>query len=265
MRITYRREHVRDYWARRWDEVPADASMENKNVYPLKYSEMIIDSLDNRILEAGCGAGRILRYYKDMGYNIVGFDFIKGAIEKLKRVDPELNVEVGDITHLSFKNDSFSCVLAFGLFHSLENDLHQAIQETHRVLEPGGKICASFRADNIQTRLNDWYTDFLARKKDGTNSSVQFHKMNLTRTEFIHLIERFGFEVEMVYNVVNMPLLYKFKFFRRRDHKDFHESSARKEGYMLSWLGRIIQRILMRCFPKQFCNIYVAIAKKVEN
>ncbi len=68
-----------------------------------------------KILEAGCGAGRILRYYHDRGYDIIGIDFIDVAISKLKEIDPTLQAEVGDITSLGFADQSFRYVLAFGL------------------------------------------------------------------------------------------------------------------------------------------------------
>jgi ubiquinone/menaquinone biosynthesis C-methylase UbiE len=66
---------------------------------------------------------------------------------------------VGDITDLRFENESFKYILAFGLYHNLEHGLDQSIKETYRVLENGGSVCASFRADNIQTKLTDWLTE----------------------------------------------------------------------------------------------------------
>jgi hypothetical protein len=62
MRITYRKQYVKEYWAKRWEGIPADVPMENAYVYPLKYAELTITSKDGRILEVGCGAGRILKY-----------------------------------------------------------------------------------------------------------------------------------------------------------------------------------------------------------
>jgi SAM-dependent methyltransferase len=260
MRVTYRSRGVKEYWAARWEEIPADVPMENKGAYPLKYAEMAIQGGRARILEAGCGAGRVLRYYHDRGHDIVGIDFISVAIEKLQAVDNSLNVETGVITDLHFQDSEFDCVLAFGLYHNLLDHLDLAVQETFRVLKTGGRVCASFRADNIQTRMTDWLAD---RTKAPMLGKKEFHKLNLTRNEFQSLFERAGFAVEFVDPVENMPILYKFRFFRAAAHKQFDENKARMEGYMLSWLGRGLQNILMRYFPDQFCNIYVLIARKV--
>jgi SAM-dependent methyltransferase len=262
MRITYRARGVKEYWTARWDEIPADAPMENPDVYPLKYAQMTVKDKTGKILEAGCGAGRILRYYHDRGYDIIGIDFIDVAIGKLKEIDLTLKAEVGDITNLRFADQSFRYVLAFGLYHNLEHGLDKAIQETHRVLEQGGLVCASFRADNIQTRLTDRLADKKTKNKDGESKMRSFHKMNLTRSEYEQLFTKAGFAIDFVGPVENMPILYKFAFFRSASHKQFDENKARAEGYRLSWIGQRMQNFLMRYFPDQFCNIYVLIARK---
>lgn len=259
MRITYRYADNKDYWTKRWADIPADKPMENHDAYPLKYAEMTVTAKDGPILEAGCGAGRILRYYHDHGYDITGMDFIPVAIEKLKAIDPTLKAEVGDITRLRYPDQSFQYVLAFGLYHNLENGLEQAISETYRVLKKGGSVCASFRADNIQTRLTDWLTERRTKDKSGPKS---FHKMNLTRGEYVALFTKAGFVVDRVMTVENMPILYKFAAFRARDHKVFNENKGRKEGYRLSPIGNLLQRTLMKAAPAQFCNIYVLIAHR---
>jgi len=262
MRITYRSASNKNYWTKRWDDIPADVPMENPSVYPLKYAQLAVTGKDGKLLEAGCGAGRVLRYYHERGYDIVGIDFIDAVVGKLKDADASLNVEVGDIESLRFANQSFRYVLAFGLFHNLEHGLDKAVSETYRVLEKGGSVCASFRADNIQTKLTDWLAARRAKNRDQENEARHFHKMNLTRNEFEQLFVRAGFIVDSVYPVENMPILYKFPYFRSAGHKRFDENRARAEGYRLSWVGQRLQSFLMRFFPDQFCNIYVLIARK---
>lgn len=259
MRITYRSRSVKEYWTSRWDDIPADEPMANAEVYPLKYAEQTVIDRKGTVLEAGCGAGRILRFYHDLGMDIVGIDFIPVAIEKLKEIDSTLKVEVGDVTDLRFENGTFKYVLAFGLYHNLEKGLDKSIEETYRVLDHGGSVCASFRADNIQTRLTDWLSE---RGPKQSKEHKSFHKMNLTCAEFKQAFEKVGFLVDSIVPVSNMPLLYKSSFFRVSEHKVFNENLARTEGYRLSWLGQWLQSSLMFLFPMQFCNIFVLIAHK---
>ena len=90
---------------------------------------MTIQNKEGKILEAGCGAGRILRYYHNNGYSIEGFDYIENAINKLREIDSTLDIEVADICNLPYKDNSFDYILAFGLYHNLENNLDKAIYE----------------------------------------------------------------------------------------------------------------------------------------
>jgi len=266
VRITYRHKDNKVYWTKRWNDIVADFAMTNSAVYPLKYAlETVGQDKTKKILEAGCGAGRILRYFSEKEYDIVGMDFTESAIFKLKKTDPTLKVEVGDITDLEYADECFSYILAFGLYHNLElESLKKAVLETNRVLLPGGKVCASFRADNIQTLLTDWLTGHRSRNIGIDIKPDKFHKLNLKKNEFRRLFEENGFVVEKMYPVENMPILYKFKFFRSKNHKIFNENIARKEGYLLSRFGNILQGVLMKIFPDEFCNIFVLIAQKNE-
>jgi SAM-dependent methyltransferase len=263
VRITYRNADNKNYWTKRWADIPPDKPMENHDAYPLKYAELAVTAKDGPILEAGCGAGRILRYYHDRGYDITGIDFIEVAISKLKAIDPTLKAEVGDITQLRFPDAAFKYVLAFGLYHNLEHGLDRAVKETWRVLRKDGLVCASFRADNIQTRLTDWLADRRA-KAPKAGAPRSFHKMNLTRNEYASLFTKAGFTIDAIYPVENMPILYKFAFFRAPSHRVFDENNARKEGYRLSGFGGMLQKGLMRFLPDQFCNIYVLIARRTS-
>ncbi len=265
MRITYRDKTVKEYWEKRWSDIPIDASMENSNIYPIKYAKLTIKSNKGKILEAGCGAGRILRYYKDRGYDIIGMDFIDPIIKRLKKTDPNLNVAFGDIANLKYDNQTFRAILAFGIYHNLEKGLTQAIHETYRVLEPGGKVCASFRADNIQTWLTDWLFEYRFRKNGNNNYEKKFHKINLKHSEVVDLFQAAGFHIHTIYPVENMPIFYKFAFLRSQKHKKFNENIARKEGYKLSSIGNILQKAMMHYFPKQFCNLFVIIAQRPKS
>ena len=257
MRITYRSKDNYQYWRDRWLEIESDDAMINDNYYPLKYSNMVVNNKNEKILEAGCGAGRILRHYHDKNFKITGIDFIKEAIDKLKKVDTSLDVKHGTILNLEFENNYFDIVLAFGLYHNFQSeDLDKSLSETYRVLKHGGKLCASFRSDNIQELIVDII------RGEANSEEKKFHKLNLKKNEFKNLIEKSGFKINKIFSVQNMPFLYKFSFFRSPDHRKFNENKGRIEGYKLSFFGNFIQKCLMRFFPDSFCNIYLILAEK---
>ena len=106
----------------RWDNIDADEIMINENEYPLKYAikTIIKKDKDQKILEAGCGAGRVLSYLHSKKYDVIGFDFIESAIKKIKLRYNEINVEVGNILNTRFEDNFFDTILSFGLYHNFQ-------------------------------------------------------------------------------------------------------------------------------------------------
>lgn len=262
MRITYRSQSNKEYWEKRWAACDVDDPMENADAYPLKYAQMAVRSKEGHILEAGCGTGRILRYYASRGHKITGMDFVESAVLRIKRADPSLDVHVADITKLPFQDGAFRYVLAFGLYHNLETGLETALRESWRVLEKDGLLCASFRADNFHTRLSDWLEEHRARREHRAMGERKFHKRSLTRRECVTSLEAAGFEVQSIHEASNMPIFYKFSWLRAKNHRVFDEHRGRKEGYRLSPFAERFAAGLMKLWPAQFCNLYVVIARK---
>jgi len=245
------------YWEDRWGRIPADDGELNLERYPGKYAKTAIQKGGEPVLEAGCGAGRVLIYYHRKGLNITGMDYVQGAVDKIKSLEPDINVTAEDIRNLPYEHGQFGVVLAFGLYHSLEDGIDLAFSETRRVMRPGGILCASMRADNLQNRIVDW----LASRNTLKDAEVSFHKLNLRRSEFKKMLDDAGFDLEEMHYVENMPFLYKFRIFRHRNHDKFDEHAARGEGYRLSALGSALQKCLFGLFPGSFCNINVAVAR----
>lgn len=257
MRITYRAHGGnRVYWNKRWDVIPADVGRLNLDRYPGRYADRVAAMTKGRILEAGCGAGRVLLHYHRRGREIVGMDFIPAILRKIRAGTPGVPLAAGDALALPFADKSFAAVLAFGLYHNLERGFDAALRETRRVLEDGGVLCASLRADNLQNRIGDW----MESRKTAPNAVKQFHKANYSLGEIRAVLRRAGFAVAREEFVENMPFLYKFAAFRHKTHRPFDEHVARAEGYRLSALGRWIQNALIALFPAAFCNIFVVTA-----
>jgi len=256
MRDTFRFKNNYKYWHDRWDNIDVDESMVNSNIYPLKNAISLIgNDRKEEILEAGCGNGRLLRYYHEKKFKITGIDFIKISIEKILKADNTISAFHASIFEMPFKNDKFMYVLAFGLYHNFQNNALDALNETNRVMMKDGLICASFRADNFQNRAIDLLYNLNYK---GDKSNQYFHKRNFSKKDLIRLFEKSNFSIIKIEPTVNVSFLFKLKYFRG---KAFDEKKGRKSGYKLSLLGKVVHRILMN-FPNQYCNLYVVYAKK---
>jgi SAM-dependent methyltransferase len=255
MRKTYREKKSAEYWTTRWNEIPVDAPAEGHDSYPLLYANIVVRDRDDEVLELGCGAGRLLRYYHSKGAKIVGVDNVAAAITKLQACDPELRVVHADARTLPFETERFTTVLCFGVYHSLEYDVAAAISETFRVLRRGGRLCAEFRSDSLHNRMIDYY------KGLGKHAS-EFHKWNYRRREARAMLGHAGFLIESEYASLNMPLLYHVPFLRHPSQRRSDEHSARISGYRLrAWL-QTLHSIGLRLLPALFANEFIFVCRK---
>ncbi len=255
MRKTYREKKSPEYWITRWNQIPVDAPAEGHDSYPLLYANMVVRDRDGEVLELGCGAGRLLRYYHARGTRIVGVDNVAPVITKLQACDPELRVVHADARTLPFETGRFTTVLCFGVYHSLEDDVAAAISETFRVLRPGGRLCAEFRSDSLHNRMIDYY-------KGRGKHATEFHKWNYRRQEARAMLKQAGFLIEKEYSALNMPLLYHVPFLRHPSQRHSDEHSARISGYRLrTWL-QTLHSVGLRLLPGLLANEYIFVGRK---
>lgn len=107
-----------------------------------------------KILDSGCGNGRLFKVLKEKNVQYYGIDFSEKLIELAKKEFPEGNFQVGNALKLPFPDQFFDKVYSISVLHHLPSrDFRiQYLKEAKRVLKPGGTLI-----------LRVW--DFWKRKK----------------------------------------------------------------------------------------------------
>lgn len=256
MRKAYRYESNPEYWNRRWREAERDPdSFSDLSIYPIRYAEMVMDDRRLHAAELGAGLGRLLKHYRYTGYDLVGIERSEIAVDVLRAEDPALPIQVGDVRELPYADGEFDIILAFGLYHNIEEGMERALAETARCLKPGGRFCISMRPDNLEMRLNEWYW-----RRGGAGSGPRsFHRWLVAEDEFRQVLARHGLRTDRLYRARNVSLLYRIPWLRERARA---EAERRSRGYRLNALGRILDRVLRSLFPSQFCNVIVYLGRK---
>jgi ubiquinone/menaquinone biosynthesis C-methylase UbiE len=128
--------------------VPAQLEFATKTPYDSRVLELRLRLLDEHctgkdVLDLCCGSGTYVHHLVDRAKSIVGIDFsrklLEAAASKIQRSgNGKMTAFVeGDATSLPFAAASFDTVFSIASLYYVPN-LQQAIQETARVLRPGG-------------------------------------------------------------------------------------------------------------------------------
>lgn len=92
----------------------------------------------DRVLDLGCGSGRVMVWNRPSGAYHAGLDvspfFAREARESV-------DLALGDLRRLPFADGSFNKAYALDVFEHLSREaLRQMLDEIYRVLEPGGQV-----------------------------------------------------------------------------------------------------------------------------
>ncbi|HTL30288.1 MAG TPA: class I SAM-dependent methyltransferase [Tepidisphaeraceae bacterium] len=101
-------------------------------------------SSHRRVLDFGCGCGRILRHWRKEAETVhfVGTDYNPVLVEWTRNAFPELEILRNETDlKLPFHNDEFDLIYAISVFTHLDEDRQQFwMNELRRVLRPGGTL-----------------------------------------------------------------------------------------------------------------------------
>jgi len=101
-----------------------------------------------RVLDIGCADGFITEEIaRKAGGPVTGIDIDADAVERSTARFPNLDLRVADAARLPFKKREFDAVITSFTLMWID-DIHRAVKEALRVLEPGGVFLATGEPDH---------------------------------------------------------------------------------------------------------------------
>jgi len=101
--------------------------------------------LAGKILDAGCGSGRDLAAFKNLGFEAVGIDASKELVEIAKN-NSKANVYEKTFDQIDWKNEFDGVWCMASLLHLNRTELKEALFNISAALKPNGKLYASFKS-----------------------------------------------------------------------------------------------------------------------
>jgi SAM-dependent methyltransferase len=192
---------VRALWTSHWDgRVGWDPDHKNEALWPTIADIITRPGL---LLEAGCGTGKWVDYFGNLGHRAIGVDYAPTALGVALRTKPTLSVLRADCRKMPFPSETFDYLFANG---TVEHDVagpEANLREFLRVLKPGGWLMSSVPCLNTERHLMLWWLvgrDWLKRRETlrrlaGKTDPFLFYQYVLSRGEYRRILESCGFRV----------------------------------------------------------------------
>jgi SAM-dependent methyltransferase len=137
--------------AERYDELaPSYDDALDTDISPRRAADVLARHCpgDGRILDAGCGTGRVGQVLRELGYHdLAGIDISQGMLEEARKKGCYVGLHQQDLGQaLGYSEDTFDAVISVGVFvrgHAPSSSLDELV----RVTKPGGHIVFTLRPE----------------------------------------------------------------------------------------------------------------------
>lgn len=130
------------------DQMPADRA-----VLGLFCERTLAADLGARVVDVGCGTGRLEPYLAAKGLAPSGIDLSPEMIRVARRDHPGFGFDVADLRELPFGDAALAGLVCwYSLMFLAAPDRPAAFGELARVVKPGGYLVTAFKAGDSQVR-----------------------------------------------------------------------------------------------------------------
>lgn len=125
-----------------YDAIAEEFNQSRKNQWPEFENFKKYIKNNSKVLDLGCGNGRLLDTLGDKKIDYIGIDTSSSIIEKAQANRPDAKFQLGDMANLDFPNKNFDIVFSIASFHHIpDKKLRQdVIIDINRVLRTDGLL-----------------------------------------------------------------------------------------------------------------------------
>ena len=162
-----------------------------------------------KILDLGCGNGRLFKLFENKNIKYAGIDFSEKLIKKAKEKYGNY-FQIADFLNLPFPDDYFDSIWAIAVFHHVPSEKLRlkTLQEINRVLNKDGKIILTcwnlYQVKYLKLLLKSYLSKFFKKSKldykdvliPWKNTKTKRYYHAFTKKELKRLFKKAGFQIE---------------------------------------------------------------------
>lgn len=120
-------------------------------------------SKTDKLLDAGCGNGRNLRFLHQLGFQVAGCDLNNLTLINLRDEFPKVNLQVANLNELPYPSNEYDYIICNAVLHfaNSEAEFKKMILELHRVLKPNAtlfiRMTSIFGIENLAQKQGEKY------------------------------------------------------------------------------------------------------------
>jgi ubiquinone/menaquinone biosynthesis C-methylase UbiE len=158
----------------------------------------------DKILDAGCGSGRNLKWFYKSGYQIYGIDKSFDDIEHCQVIykNQKLNFKQASLENIPFETNNFDHILCNAVLHFAEDLSHylKMFEELFRILKPGGSLFIRMASNFGMENEVEFLSKGVYKLPDGTTRFLLTQQIfdDLLKRKDIKLLEEL--KTTIVYN-----------------------------------------------------------------
>lgn len=215
------------YWKERVDQEKKDGKVAGREIVKFYLDKMGIKK-DGKLLDIGCGFGRLYPVLSDYSNFVYGIDVDLAMIDKAS-VLPYTGLNLGTAENTNLPFHYFSTIVCWAVYDVVEQV--EALCEENRILRTGGSLLITGK--NIQYPFDD-HEAFIAER----NAKLKRFPNHFTHVrELMSNINVFGFEIELCYG------FYKRGDFGRNYSIDLLENN-KEDFYEFCMILKKIENII---------------------
>ena len=197
-----------------WKKVFGENIPSSLDLYPVIYEYL---QHGYKILDIGCGFGKVTLKLASLGYSVTGIDINSEAIRLSKATAENLKLhgkmtgkaefEIGNASGLPFSAQNFDLAVMQAFLTSVPDAREREVimREAYRVLKPEGYLYLVEFGQNWHLKLyrNRYLRDFPVTKKEGSflalnsdTGEIEYIAHHFSEKELVCLLVNCGFDID---------------------------------------------------------------------